>query len=234
MKRKITFKVGDWVEVRSKEEILRTLDANGQLDKMPFMPEMLRYCGQRFQIRKSAHKTCDYSTPYPFHTRHLDSTVHLETRCDGTAHDGCQSGCLLYWKHAWLKPVNGRHEEPLQFGSEKRSQSASASQDSTGCTEAQLWNCTQAPRRNGSKITYICQTTQIHVATSPLAWWDVRQYFRDYWSGNVSFGRLVSGMIYSAYYHLSQAGIGVGPMMRWLYDRFNPLWGARFFREHQD
>ena len=31
---------GEWVEVRSKEEILRTLDGNGQLDGMPFMPEM--------------------------------------------------------------------------------------------------------------------------------------------------------------------------------------------------
>jgi len=29
------------VEVRSKEEILVTLDANGRLEEMPFMPEML-------------------------------------------------------------------------------------------------------------------------------------------------------------------------------------------------
>ena len=40
------FKVGDWVEVRSKEEILKTLDSNGQLDGMPFMPEMLAFCGR--------------------------------------------------------------------------------------------------------------------------------------------------------------------------------------------
>ena len=31
---------GDWVEVLSKEEILRTLDKNGRLDKLPF-----KYCG---------------------------------------------------------------------------------------------------------------------------------------------------------------------------------------------
>ena len=43
MKKNGTFKIGDWVEVRSKAEILCTLDANGQLDKMPFMPEMLQY-----------------------------------------------------------------------------------------------------------------------------------------------------------------------------------------------
>ena len=44
--------VGDWVEVRSKEEILRTLDASGQLDGMPFMPEMVRFCGKRSQVHK--------------------------------------------------------------------------------------------------------------------------------------------------------------------------------------
>ena len=105
IKRKLN--VGDWVEVRSKEEILSTLDDKGQLDGTPFMPEMFRFCGQRFQVYKRAHKTCDYTTSYPYHTRRLEGTVHLETRCDGEAHGGCQAGCLLYWKQAWLKPVSG-------------------------------------------------------------------------------------------------------------------------------
>ena len=38
--------VDDWVEVRSKEEILATLDSKGQLDGMPFMPEMLRIAAE--------------------------------------------------------------------------------------------------------------------------------------------------------------------------------------------
>ena len=49
-------KAGDWVEVRAKEEILATLDGNGELEKMPFMPEMLAFCGRRFQVYKRAHK----------------------------------------------------------------------------------------------------------------------------------------------------------------------------------
>lgn len=52
-------RVGDRVEVRSKEEILATLDSNGRLEGLPFMPQMFEYCGQGFQIFKSAHKTCD-------------------------------------------------------------------------------------------------------------------------------------------------------------------------------
>jgi len=51
--------VGDWVEVRSKEEILRTLDKQGKLDGLPFMPQMFKYCGKRFRVYRRAHKTCD-------------------------------------------------------------------------------------------------------------------------------------------------------------------------------
>ena len=41
----------------------------------------------------------------------MRNAVHLEgLRCDGQAHGGCQAGCLLYWKEAWLRrvPSDGR------------------------------------------------------------------------------------------------------------------------------
>ena len=57
------FKAGSWVGVRSKAEILRSLDRNGRLEKLPFMPEMFEYCGQRFRVYKRAHKTCDTVNP---------------------------------------------------------------------------------------------------------------------------------------------------------------------------
>src|SRR5215510_10199973 len=91
--------VGDWVEVCSKEEILKTLDSKGEIDGMPFMPEMFAFCGQKFQVSKRAHKTCD--TVFPIRSRWVDDSVHLETRCDGQAHGGCQAGCLLFWKTQW-------------------------------------------------------------------------------------------------------------------------------------
>jgi hypothetical protein len=212
MKTRQKLSVGDWVEVRSREEILRTLDAKGRLDGMPFMPEMFRFCGQRFQVYKRAHKTCDYTTPYPYHTRRLDRTVHLETRCDGEAHGGCQAACLLYWKQEWLKP-----------GGELESASSS------GCSEAQVQAYTQVSDPNGGAPTYLCQATQVPGATTPLAWWDVRQYLEDYWSGNVGLGRVFSGFIYSVYYNLSQAGIGLGRPMRSFYNRFHRLWGGTLF-----
>src|SRR2546426_1966071 len=102
---------GDLVEVRSKAEILSTLDQNGRLEDLPFMPEMLRYCGQRFRVYKRAHKTCDFVT----HTgiRKLSNAVHLEgLRCDGSAHGCCQAQCLIFWKEAWLRRV--REQVPAE------------------------------------------------------------------------------------------------------------------------
>src|SRR5262245_41375262 len=72
---------------------------------MPFMPEMLRFCGQRFRVRAVAHKTCETALG-TWKGRRLRDTVHLaDLRCDGSAHGGCQAECTLFWKEVWLKPV---------------------------------------------------------------------------------------------------------------------------------
>src|SRR5262245_3067619 len=96
-------RAGEWVEVRSKEEILCTLDRKGQLDGLPFMPNMFTYCGKHLRVYKRAHKTCD--TVFPVRGRRMRNTVHLETRCDGEPYGGCQATCLIFWKEAWLKRV---------------------------------------------------------------------------------------------------------------------------------
>ncbi len=224
MKSNNNLHVGDWVEVRSKEEILRTLDSDGRLDGMPFMPEMLKFCGQRFRVYKSAHKTCDYTTPYPYHMRRLAGTVHLETRCDGEAHGGCQAGCLLYWKEVWLKPANGNL---AALSTEVGGSLAAGS--TARCTSSEVAAHTQISDPDGGPPTYVCQATQVPHATKPLAWWDLRQYLQDYWSGNVGLERIFSGLTYSTFYHLSQAGIGLGPAMRWFYNKFHRLWGGTLY-----
>src|SRR5215475_13968890 len=129
-------KAGEWVEVRSKEEILATLDSKGELDGMQFMPEMFAFCGQKLQVFKRAHKTCD--TVFPIRGRRVADTVHLDTRCDGAAHGGCQAGCLLFWKVAWLKPVGKASSDS---GPETKAAAAN-------CTEANLYAQTQS--QNGA------------------------------------------------------------------------------------
>src|ERR1700691_2433477 len=104
-------KAGEWVEVRSKEEILRTLDRSAQLDGLPFMPEMFAFCGKRVRVYKRAHKTCDTINDYK--GRKMQDAVHLEgSRCDGQAHGGCQAACLVFWKEAWLKRPGEAESNP--------------------------------------------------------------------------------------------------------------------------
>jgi hypothetical protein len=210
-------KVGDWVEIRSKEEILQTLDSSGQLENMPFMPEMLDYCGRRFRVYKRAHKTCD--TVFPIRSRWVRRTVHLETRCDGAAHGGCQAGCLLYWKEAWLKRVDGDAPAPAP---EKRLIGIAPA------TEALVWSNAKTIAPNG-RDRYICQATQLPYFTTHLSSWDIRQYLEDYRSGNVGLWRLFCALVYSLFFNLSQAGIGLGRPMRWFYDKFRFVWGGSLY-----
>ncbi len=218
-------RAGDWVEVRSKEEILQTLDGNAQLDGMPFMPEMFAFCGKRFQVYKRAHKTCD--TVFPVRGRRVDHAVHLETRCDGAAHDGCQAGCLIFWKDAWLKPV-GESKANIDALSHNHPQPPAS-----GCTESDVIAKGCVEGLTGEQPTYVCQATRLPYATSDLAWWDISQYIEDYRSGNVNLRRMINGAAYFLYYAIMQSGIGVGPAMRWFYDKFHRLWrGTPFPRKN--
>jgi len=99
---------GDLVEVKAPDEILQTLDADGALDHLPFMPEMVELCGKRFPVSRRVMKTCYtglnlYDTMRRFRS---DDVVTLDgVRCSGAAHDGCQKACLIFWREAWLRNV---------------------------------------------------------------------------------------------------------------------------------
>src|SRR5438046_3456357 len=107
----------DTVRIRSAADILATLDKDGTLNGLPFMPEMLRWAGTTVQVSARADKTCD--TLDFKGLRRLTGTVHLDDlRCDGSAHGGCQAGCLLFWKEEWLQPAQG-DEQPTESTAEQ-------------------------------------------------------------------------------------------------------------------
>jgi hypothetical protein len=196
--------VGDVVEVRSVNEILTTLDQHGGLEALPFMPEMLHYCGKRFRVYKRADKTCD--TINRTGIRRMKGTVHLEgLRCSGEEHGGCQAACLLFWKEAWLKRVSHEQRNENSASTPQRATGNAPTNGASGweTARAMLVKDTQAkPLVEGTSeddVTYRCQATQLFEATSKLAWWDIRQYFRDVWSGNVSFVELIKGISILSY-----------------------------------
>lgn len=206
---------GDWVEVRSKEEILSTLDRSGRLDGLPFMPQMFKHCGQRFRVQNSAYKSCD-TVSGDYAGLRLPDAVHLDIRCDGQAYGGCQAGCLIVWKNAWLKPVNGPDEAPF----------ATPSHGHHSCTDADVHAATQRKDVDG-ETRYSCQATELLNYTTPMKWWDARQYVEAYTSGNRTLPQIGRGLWYLFYYYGTLAfSDRWGRPGRWLYDRFQAATGG--------
>ena len=113
--KKTELKAGDWVEVRPWHEIVPTLDSNSTLDNLPFMSEMLQFCGRRFRVlNRVVQSTIDaaflvHTESYVREFRNNDVVILDAVRCSGAQHDSCQRGCAIFWKEAWLKRVE-QHE----------------------------------------------------------------------------------------------------------------------------
>jgi hypothetical protein len=205
---------GEWIEVRSKKEILATLDEQGQFEGLPFMPEMFEQCGKRFRVFKRAHKTCD---PPDMIGRQMKGAVHLEgIRCNGAAHGGCQARCLVFWKEIWLKSVDRpdtRHSAAVGGG---------------GCSENDVQAGTRRVGDDGrdESLTYVCQATELRKATRPYSSLNPGTYVEDYSSGNVSLSRILATFTLFFLSQVTTAGIGLGTAVRWTYDRFQRLRGG--------
>jgi hypothetical protein len=220
--RPLNLRVGDLVEVRSEQEILTTLDDQGATDGLPFMPEMLEFCGKRFRVDKRADKTCNTITV--MESRRLHDTVHLENlRCSGSDHGGCQAQCFLFWKESWLKRV----QEPV-VASQPISPSAErhAPAFELRCDKPRLYQLTQRQDISGeSEIHYRCQATDLLKASESLPWWDVRQYLRDIWSGNVRVLHVAKVFLFRLFLKSLKVGIAYRSQI-WAYNRFQSWRGG--------
>jgi hypothetical protein len=184
-------RAGQLVEVKSEADILATLAADGTLDGLPFMPEMLAHCGKRVRVFRRADKTCD--TVRSWQSRRVFDTVHLEgLRCGGEHHDGCQYGCLLFWKEAWLRPLDDVTRDEPPRADESATQAA-ITRDALMLTTKR-----NAPAPEDGEL-YVCQATELPKFTTPLDWWDPRQYVREYRSGNVGAARIFRVLLVAAY-----------------------------------
>lgn len=117
----LNLRPGEWVEVRSADEISRTLDAKGTTRGLYFSaPEMARYCGQRFRVRRRVERIVDERNGKLLELK--NDCVELEGMvCDGRRSVGrwfCAREIYPYWREAWLKRVApgdapAPHEPPL-------------------------------------------------------------------------------------------------------------------------
>jgi len=174
---------------------------------------MLAFCGRRMRVAKVAHKTCDNIKKTG--GRRMLNAVHLEGgRCDGAGHGGCQADCVFFWKEAWLRLADV--VEPPYAAS-------------PSVTEASIKDAAFAPEGNrDTDLTYVCQTTALHEATTLLHWWDVRQYVRDVTSGNHSAWHMVKLLIFAGYRNLVSLGFGYRALIA-AFNWFQRLRGGKPF-----
>jgi hypothetical protein len=225
MRSESELKAGDWVEVRSQEEILRTLDTTGCLEKMPFMPEMVRYTGRRFRVFKRAHRSCD--TIDYIGGLHVKQAVHLEElRCDGSGHGGCEARCLLFWKEAWLKKVEGPAPATA---------TADAATALAPATDSVLLRGTRKAGETADtpNPTYVCQATTLLDASVPLRRSDLTPYFEDLASRNVSVGRMLLTFAFVPYSILVGGRYGLSTPLMALYDLVQKLIGGTPYPERR-
>jgi len=94
---------GEWVTVKSLDEITATLDENGKNRGLHFSADMVPYCGKRLKVEHRADNLIAEGVGV---MRHLRNTVILEGAvCDSAvyAFGGCPREDLLYWREIWLR-----------------------------------------------------------------------------------------------------------------------------------
>ena len=92
---------GEIVRVKSKKEILRTLNRTGMNRGLMFTPEMEKYLGKTFRVLKRLDKMIIEQTGI---MRKIANTVLLDGAfCDGKAHKGCPRHCYCIWREIWLE-----------------------------------------------------------------------------------------------------------------------------------
>lgn len=169
----LALRPGEVVEVRPLPEVLATLDENGALDHLPFMPEMAALSGRRFRVFRRIEKVHDYV--HMTGLRRLHDTVLLEgLRCDGSSHGGCQASCQVLWKEAWLRRVEPGHDHAPPTAAPARSLPVLTAGDLAA-----------KALRDPAAGSYVCQMTEVASASTPMRWGDPRHYARDLLQGNV-------------------------------------------------
>lgn len=188
---------GDDVEVRPLGEILQTLDANGRLDGLPFMPEMAAYCGKRARVFRRVDKLNDWI--HGVGLKRMRGLVLLNgLRCDGSAHGMCQSNCHLRWREEWLRrvPHAGLAGETAEQSPPPQSQIATLSAFASRQNDA------------GTQMRYVCQATELTAGGVPMHLADPRHYVRDFLTGNVRLKPLCISVALAAFNRVQRKSRG--------------------------
>ena len=97
---------GDWVRVRSWEEIQPMLDPFKETRGCAFLEDMQKYCGTKQRVFKSMERFLDERD---YKVKKVRGVILLENViCGGTLAFGrCDRSCFLFWREEWLEKITG-------------------------------------------------------------------------------------------------------------------------------
>jgi hypothetical protein len=94
---------GEWVQVKSREEIAATLSSGSRLRGLGFSPDMIPFCGKRFRVASRVERMI---LEWTGELKQLRDTVALDlVHCDGSSCRGCPRNCFFLWREDWLTRV---------------------------------------------------------------------------------------------------------------------------------
>src|SRR5581483_8203851 len=111
----LDLKPGDGVRVKSRAEMVATLDYRGRNRGMGICYEMTRYCGGQAEVRERVDRIINERTGKMQEIRDTVTLRNLRTKtmtlrdeclCFNELGD-CPRGELMYWREIWLERANG-------------------------------------------------------------------------------------------------------------------------------
>jgi hypothetical protein len=101
----LSLQPGDWVKVRSKDEIYTTLNERKNFEGCLFIDEMKALCGKKFRVMKNVRSIFDERKLRMVKCRNM---VLLEDAfCHGSwPFNNCDRCCYYFWKEAWLEKID--------------------------------------------------------------------------------------------------------------------------------
>jgi hypothetical protein len=98
---------GEWVRVKSIEEITRTLDPDNRNRGLSFDREMLKYCGRTARVLRRVDHIIDESSGRML-TMKTPCIVLADVVCTADYHRNCPRGIYPYWREIWLERAPAR------------------------------------------------------------------------------------------------------------------------------
>jgi hypothetical protein len=101
---KLDLQPGEWVRVKSAEQIEKTLNSEHRNRGLYFDREMLRYCGQVVQVHHRVNQIIDEPTGKMI-TMKTPCVILSNVVCTADFHRSCPRKIYAYWREIWLERV---------------------------------------------------------------------------------------------------------------------------------